>query len=78
MDPKSEKWYLVRAGSDCKIGETLAEIFPGTVVEGEILGPQFTAKRYRLKHNGKWSPTADRVQFVVSVMPKGGGPEWWS
>ncbi|MCB0419142.1 MAG: hypothetical protein KDD39_15960, partial [Bdellovibrionales bacterium] len=78
MDPKSEKWYLVRGGADGKIGETLAEIFPGTVVDGETLGPQFTAVRYRLKHNGKWAPTADRVQFVVSVMPKGSGPSWWS
>ncbi|MCB0404130.1 MAG: hypothetical protein KDD51_05040 [Bdellovibrionales bacterium] len=78
MDPKTDKWYLVRANAEGKIGETLAAIFPGTVVEGEILGAQFTAKRYRLKHNGKWAPTADRVQFVVSVMPKGGGPSWWA
>ncbi|MCB0406434.1 MAG: hypothetical protein KDD51_16750, partial [Bdellovibrionales bacterium] len=71
LNESSGKWHLVRTNFEGIVAETLAELLPGTVVAGKLLGPEFTGKFYKLKHNGKWAHTvATRMQFVLSVANK--------
>lgn len=68
LNEATGKWHLVRTNFEGVVSETLAQLLPGTIVAGKLLGPEFTGKFYKLKHNGKWVNTvANRMQFVLSV-----------
>jgi hypothetical protein len=69
FDPRTGEWLLIKLFGPNELPRVVAQLRPGTVVRGAVLGKP-TLVRFRLSEHREWSVTRDEEQLIFSVTPK--------
>jgi hypothetical protein len=69
FDPRASEWILIKVLGANQPPRIVAQLRPGTVVRGVVLGKP-TLLRFRLDDHRQWSVTSEGEQLIFSVTPK--------